>query len=142
MTSAELDVLRSSSSGVSQRGLDLMASKPEEPHPSPAPSPRTRRPPKRPIEAAASVTASKRAKHVCELPAFSSWVSCDKCNKWRRVAQEPTTAKWYCSDNLDAERSTCSVPQEMSDAAIDIELNQLQAAASDAGGTTGVSEAA
>ena len=66
---------------------------------------------------------------VCELPAFNNWVSCDKCDKWRRVAQEPTAAKWYCSDNLDAEHSACSVPQEMSDAAIDIELNQIQAAA-------------
>ena len=86
---------------------------------------------------AGSVAANKRAKSV-QLPVSSHWVSCDNCGKWRRVAQEPTADKWYCSDNLDAEHSACSVPQEMSDAAIDIELNPIQAAAID----TGVSEAA
>ena len=103
-----------------------------------------RRSPKRFSETAALGTASKRAKPaqlVFELSA-SSWVSCDNCNKWRRVAQEPTADKWYCANNLDAEHSACSVPQEMSDAAIDIELNQMQAAALDAGGTAGVSETA
>jgi SH3-like domain-containing protein len=74
-------------------------------------------------------TASKRAKHVSELPASSSSVSCDNCDKWRRVAQEPTAAKWYRNGNLDAKHSACSIPQEMSDAAIDVELNQMQAAA-------------
>ena len=115
------------------------------------PSPATRRPsrpPKRFVETVASGSPSKRAKPVQLARALpgssSSWVSCDNCDKWRRVAhaQEPTTAKWYCSDNLDAEHSACSVPQEMSDAAIDVELNQIQAAAVDAGGTTGVNEAA
>ena len=70
---------------------------------------------------------------VSELPAFSNWVSCDNCDKWRRVAQEPITDKWYCSDNLDAEHCACSVPQEISDATIDIELGQIQAAALEAG---------
>ena len=49
--------------------------------------------------------------------------------KWRRVAKAPTVEKWYCSDNLDAEHRVCSVPQEISDAAIDRELSQIQAAA-------------
>ena len=66
---------------------------------------------------------------INELPAFNNWVSCDNCDKSRRVAQEPTADKWYCSDNLDAEHSACSVPKEMSDAKIDIELNQIQATA-------------
>ena len=51
------------------------------------------------------------------------WVSCDNCLKWRRVAQVPQIMKWYCSDNLDAKYNQCSIPQEMSDAAIDHELN-------------------
>ena len=54
-----------------------------------------------------------------------NWVACDKCDTWRRVAQNPTADKWYCSDNPDEERSACSVPQELSDAAIDIELNRM-----------------
>ena len=91
------------------------------------------------LDNAGTVTASKRAKSVS---AFNNWVSCDDCNKWRRVAQEPTVDKWYCGDNLDAEHSACSVPQEMSDAAIDIELNQIKTAAIDAGGACEVSEAA
>ena len=31
--------------------------------------------------------------------------------------------KWYCNDNLDAEHKACSVPQELSDAVINVELN-------------------
>ena len=108
-----------------------------------APAARTRCRPKRFLDNDGTVTVSKRAKSVqlvSELRAFSNWVSCDKCSKWRRVAQEPTADKWYCSDNLDAEHSACSVAQEMSDATIDIELNQLKAAAIDTGGTAGVNE--
>ena len=108
-----------------------MAEQPEVPA---APASRARCRPKRFLDGA--VTASKRAKSVqivSELPAFSNWVSCDNCDKWRRVAQEPTAEKWYCSDNLDAAHSACSVPQEMSDAAIDIELNQLKAAEGERG---------
>ena len=107
--------------------------------------PRARCLPKRVLDNAGLVPASKRAKSVqlvSELTTFSNWVSCDKCNKWRRVAQAPATDKCYCSDNLDAEHKACSVPQEISDAAIDIELNQLQAAALGAVGTGAVSKAA
>ena len=110
-----------------------------------APASRTRCRPKHFLADAGIGTASKRAKSVqlvSELAAFSNWVSCDNCDKWRRVAQEPTADKWYCSDNLDAGHNACSLPQEMSDAAIDIELNQIQTAAIDTGGTVGVSEAA
>ena len=57
-----------------------------------------------------------------EAAAVSSWVSCDDCKKWRRVAQEPTAEKWCCSENPDAKHNTCSVPQELADAAIDREL--------------------
>ena len=85
------------------------------------------------------VIASKRAKPA---PAFNSWVSCDTCKKWRRVVQEPTVDNWYCSDNLDAEHCACSVPQELSDAALYRELDLAQEAALDARGTAGVNNAA
>ena len=65
-------------------------------------------------------------------------MSCDNCMKWRRVATEPKADKWYCSDNLDAKHSTCSVPQELSNAAIDRELELAQEAATKVAGTTGV----
>ena len=106
--------------------------------PPPAPSQPARRPsrgsrsPKRFLETAASGTASKRAKPallVCKLLKPSSWVSCDICGKWRRVAQEPKADKWCCSDNQDAKHSACSVPQEMSNAAIDGALELAQDAA-------------
>ena len=97
---------------------------------------------KRLIEIAASGSASKRAKPaqlVCALPASSSsWVSCDNCKKWRRIAHEPEADNWYCSDNLDTKHSTCSVPQEMTDAAIDCELELAQEAAGNVAGTLGV----
>ena len=69
-----------------------------------------------------SETINKPAKLA--HPAPSSWISCDKCQKWRRVAQVPTGSgkEWYCSDNVDGKYSVCNVPQEMSDAAIDNEL--------------------
>merc|ERR1719272_1725654 len=117
----------------------------EELPPPAAPSPPARRPsrpPKRLIETAASGSASKRAKPaqlVCALPASSSsWVSCDNCEKWRRVAHEPKADNWCCSDNLDAKHSTCSVPQEMTDAAIDHELHLVQEAAANVAGTLSV----
>ena len=52
-----------------------------------------------------------------KAPALNNWVMCDNCEKWRRVAQQPTTDKWYCSDNLDTEYRSCSVPQESPEAA-------------------------
>ena len=85
-----------------------------------APAARSRYRPKRLLDDTGTVIVDKRAKCVqlvSELPAFNNSVSCDNCDKWLRVAQEPTADEWYCSDDLDAEHSTCSVPQEMSDAA-------------------------
>ena len=61
---------------------------------------RVRSHPKRFLDDAGTVITSKRAKSES---AFNNWVSCDECNKWRRVAQEPTVDKWYCGDNLDAD---------------------------------------
>ena len=87
--------------------------------------PSTRHQPKRVLEHGSFVTASKRAKPDelnRELPTLSSWVSCDICEEWRRVAQEPTLEKWCCSDNPDSKHNSCNVPQEMSNVAIDREL--------------------
>ena len=95
--------------------------------------PSTRHQPKRVLEHGSFVTASKRAKPDQpgrELPALSSWVSCDNCEKWRRVAQEPTLEKWCCSDNPDSKHNSCDVPQEMSNVAIDRELGLAPAAPS------------
>ena len=47
-----------------------------------------------------------------KAPALNNWVMCDNCEQWRRVAQQPTMDKWYCSDNLETEYRSCSVPQE------------------------------
>ena len=95
--------------------------------------PSARHQPKRVLEHGSFVTASKRAKPDQpgrELPALSCWVSCDNCEKWRRVAQEPTLEKWCCSDNLDSKHNACNVPQEMSNVAIDRELGLALAAPS------------
>ena len=106
------------------------------------PARRPSRPPKRFIETAASGSASKRAKPaqlVCALPASSSsWVSCDNCEKWRRVAHEPKADNWCCSDNLNTKHNTCGVPQEMTDTTIDRELDLVQETAANVAGTLGV----
>ena len=51
-------------------------------------------------------------------------------NRWPQL-QEPVLNKWYCNDNLDAEHKACSVPQELSDAVINVELNKIRAAIKD-----------
>ena len=51
-----------------------------------------------------------------------TWVSCDNCEKWRRVAHEPEADNWRCSDNPDTEHITCSVPQEKTDEPIELEM--------------------
>ena len=87
---------------------------------------------KRPPRPPAAGTASKRAKPAqlfCDPQACSSWVLCDNYEKWQRVAQEPKADKWYCSDSLDAIHSACRVPQELSNAAIDRELELAREAA-------------
>ena len=52
------------------------------------------------------------------------WVACDACGRWRRWQQgRPFPAgPWTCRDNDDPHFAACSVPQELSDDAIDCEL--------------------
>ena len=47
---------------------------------------------------------------------------------WEKTEGERKN-KSCCGDNLDSKHSACNLPQEMSDAAIDMELNQKQAVA-------------
>ncbi|CAM8999654.1 unnamed protein product [Rhodiola kirilowii] len=58
----------------------------------------------------------------------NAWASCDDCKKWRRVPSsladciERTDCRWTCNDNMDKAFADCSIPQEMSDEAINQEL--------------------
>ena len=43
-----------------------------------------------------------------------TWVSCDDCEKWRRVIDSQSlrsARRWRCSDNRDAGHSSCATPQ-------------------------------
>lgn len=51
-------------------------------------------------------------------------MSCDDCQKWRRVGHAPSQDRWSCRQNTDPRRNSCYVPQELSDAAIDAEIAQ------------------
>ncbi|KAK1279739.1 Histone-lysine N-methyltransferase ASHH2 [Acorus gramineus] len=57
-----------------------------------------------------------------------AWASCDDCGKWRRIPNVlvdvigQTDSKWTCKDNTDKDYADCSVPQEMSDEDINLEL--------------------
>ncbi|KAK1309538.1 Histone-lysine N-methyltransferase ASHH2 [Acorus calamus] len=57
-----------------------------------------------------------------------AWASCDDCGKWRRIPNVlvdvigQTDSKWTCKDNTDKNYADCSVPQEMSDEDINLEL--------------------
>ncbi|KAI3966719.1 hypothetical protein MKW92_042174 [Papaver armeniacum] len=44
------------------------------------------------------------------------WVQCDSCSRWRKLpADVLLPSKWTCADNAwDPERSSCSVPDELS----------------------------
>ena len=71
----------------------------------------------------------------CSLPAKKkhSWVACDKCQKWRRVPKLPSKSRWSCDDNLDEDYDDCNVPQELSNEAIDKELEAAQCSTTDDG---------
>lgn len=55
-------------------------------------------------------------------------VGCDECGKWRRLpravasAMDLDTVKWYCASNPDPALASCSVPQELTDEQIDLEI--------------------
>ncbi|KAL3148229.1 hypothetical protein ABBQ38_013701 [Trebouxia sp. C0009 RCD-2024] len=55
------------------------------------------------------------------------WAQCESCECWRRLPkvlqkQVNTQEFWYCSQNPDPQYNSCNVPQEMSNEAIDLEL--------------------
>ncbi|GAB4862111.1 hypothetical protein Ancab_037363 [Ancistrocladus abbreviatus] len=58
----------------------------------------------------------------------SAWVCCDDCDKWRCIPAaladiiEETNCRWTCKDNQDKAFADCSIPQEMSNAEINAEL--------------------
>uniref|UniRef100_A0A5B6ZFR2 Histone-lysine N-methyltransferase ASHH2 n=1 Tax=Davidia involucrata TaxID=16924 RepID=A0A5B6ZFR2_DAVIN len=61
-------------------------------------------------------------------PPRSAWVRCDDCYKWRRIPAiladsiDETNCKWICKDNMDKAFADCSIPQEKSNAEINVEL--------------------
>ena len=100
------------------------------PVPAPDPSVKRHHAPKRFFGGTSpDTTSNKRAKSVHDEQPALSWVSCDECQRWRRITLELTLEKWCCNDNLDPRYNSCNVPQEMSDAAIDRELGLSLAAA-------------
>ncbi|KAL0033139.1 hypothetical protein WJX79_005261 [Trebouxia sp. C0005] len=59
----------------------------------------------------------------------SVWVQCENCKSWRRLPKDLHEEVggddfWYCSKNPDPKYNSCDVPQELSDEAIDQELEQ------------------
>ncbi|GMH22312.1 hypothetical protein Nepgr_024155 [Nepenthes gracilis] len=57
-----------------------------------------------------------------------AWVCCDDCDKWRCIAAdladviEEKNCRWTCKDNQDKAFADCSIPQEKSNAEINVEL--------------------
>jgi hypothetical protein len=55
----------------------------------------------------------------------STWLMCDRCQKWRIVPDLPGVvpvgddAKWFCEMNPDRRHNECSVPQQPDDAVLD-----------------------
>jgi len=55
----------------------------------------------------------------------STWLLCDRCQKWRIVPDLPGVvpvgddAKWFCEMNPDRRHNECSVPQQPDDAVLD-----------------------
>ncbi|XP_040997557.1 uncharacterized protein LOC121243496 isoform X5 [Juglans microcarpa x Juglans regia] len=62
-------------------------------------------------------------------PPRRAWVLCDVCHKWRRIPAlladliDKTNCTWTCKDNLDKAFADCSIPQEKSNADINVELD-------------------
>ncbi|DBB04664.1 hypothetical protein WJX77_006462 [Trebouxia sp. C0004] len=68
-------------------------------------------------------STDKQHKHT------SVWVQCESCKSWRRLPKDLHEEVggddfWYCSKNPDPNYNRCDVPQELSDEAIDQELEQ------------------
>ena len=45
---------------------------------------------------------------------MSTWVQCDRCDKWRRVrmSEEELPEQWYCELNDDPAYASCDVAEE------------------------------
>ncbi|XP_075499094.1 histone-lysine N-methyltransferase ASHH2-like isoform X1 [Primulina tabacum] len=73
------------------------------------------------------------------VPMRNAWVLCDDCEKWRRIPAtladhiEETNCGWTCKDNTDKDFADCSVPQEKSNAEINVELEISDASCEDDG---------
>ncbi|XP_071692179.1 histone-lysine N-methyltransferase ASHH2-like [Rutidosis leptorrhynchoides] len=72
----------------------------------------------------------------------SAWVCCDDCHKWRRISAiladsiNLTGSRWICKDNMDKAFGDCSIPQEMSNADINLELELSEASGEEDAGNT------
>ncbi|KAF5444681.1 hypothetical protein F2P56_033797 [Juglans regia] len=75
-------------------------------------------------------------------PPRKAWVLCDECHKWRRIPAmladliDKTSCTWTCKENMDIAFADCSIPQEKSNAEINVELD-----ISDASGEEDVNDA-
>ncbi|XP_040998884.1 histone-lysine N-methyltransferase ASHH2-like isoform X2 [Juglans microcarpa x Juglans regia] len=75
-------------------------------------------------------------------PPRKAWVLCDECHKWRRIPAmladliDKTNCTWTCKENMDIAFADCSIPQEKSNAEINVELD-----ISDASGEEDVNDA-
>lgn len=78
-----------------------------------------------PIESLPFSVGEVREQYV---PMRNAWVLCDDCEKWRRIPAtladhiDETNCGWTCKDNTDKDFAHCSVPQEKSNAEINVEL--------------------
>ena len=54
--------------------------------------------------------------------ADTTWVQCDMCDKWRKIAHTVVPAAgvaWVCSHNADTQFADCEVAQQYTDEEID-----------------------
>ena len=65
------------------------------------------------VAAAAGADAADAADTSDDEPE-QTWVSCDDCEKWRRVVNSQSlrsARRWRCRDNVDARHKSCAAPQ-------------------------------
>ena len=108
---------RASRAEMAARAAAAAPASPAGPKPSQPPQPQE-------AEAAAGAAAGTGASthpgtHVGRGHPKQTWVSCDECEKWRRVVLATSGTKervarrkaWKCGDNSDARYSSCDTPQ-------------------------------
>ncbi|KAK9868684.1 hypothetical protein WJX84_008524 [Apatococcus fuscideae] len=69
--------------------------------------------------------------HTVGVLEKTSWVQCDRCDKWRRLSEATAEAleedvPWYCADNPDLRFASCEVVQELADEDIDKQLSDSE----------------